>query len=76
MDNLTFRTEDGYLYDEGKHYVMVNHKAGGYRKDKIGNEGEFMFSCLEDGSSEEQKLFGRIREILRMADSFKEKVSE
>lgn len=69
-----FRTDDGFVYDEGKHFVMINHSKGGYRKDLLGDTGEYMFSNLEDDCEEDQQLFGRIREILRMVNSFKEKV--
>lgn len=69
-----FRTSDGFLYEEGKHFTLVNHKSGGYRKDNLGDTGEFLFSNHDEGSSEEQELFGRIREILRTVNSFKEKV--
>lgn len=69
-----FRTDDGFVYDEGKHFVIINHNTGGYRKDLLGDTGEYMFSNLEDGCEEEQKLFGRMREILRLVGSFKEKV--
>lgn len=73
MENLMFRTEDGFLYEEGKHFTFVNHKSGGYRKDNLGNGGEYFFSNLEDGSTEEMELFGRIREIMREVDVFKQK---
>lgn len=74
MENLMFRTEDGFLYEEGKHFTLVNHKEGGYRLDNIGDTGDYFFSTFKDNSEEEQQLFGRIREILRMVDSFKKKV--
>jgi len=74
MENLMFRTEDGFLYEDGKHFTMINHKSGGYRLDKLGDEGEYYFSTFVDGSSEEQMLFGRMMEILRMVSGFKEKV--
>lgn len=76
MDNLIFRTEDGFLYEDGKHFVLINHKEGGYRKDKLNKTDDFMFSNYEDNSVEERKLFGRMNEILRMVESFKEKVDE
>lgn len=69
-----FRTDDGFLYEEGCHFTFVSHKGGGYRKYTLGDGKEYLFSNYNEGSSEEQKLFGRIREILRMVESFKEKV--
>uniref|UniRef100_A0AB39AJV1 Uncharacterized protein n=1 Tax=Vibrio phage P018-4 TaxID=3229728 RepID=A0AB39AJV1_9CAUD len=74
MENLMFRTKDGFLYEEGKHFTFVNHKDGGYRLDNLGDTGDYFFSTFKDSSEEEQQLFGRIREILRMVDSFKKKV--
>ena len=73
MDNLIFRTEDGFLYEESGDSTIINHKRGGYRKDTL---LDYMYTDFDVDDEEEQKLFGRMNEILRMVESFKEKVDE
>jgi hypothetical protein len=70
-----FRTDDGFLFEDGKNFTLINHKAGGYRLDKLTDTKEFFFSNFEAGSPSEVVLFNRIREILRLVSSFKEELN-